>query len=1039
MRNFIHQLSVMLVAAFLFLTNANAQKIGPLWGMTTGGGDSTTGVLFKYNVFSAKDSIVRQFPLADNLSVPGYSRFIQAMDGNYYATMINGGTYNKGCIIECTPTGSVKIMASFNGSNGAFPYSGVIQGADGNLYGTASEGGSAVFGTIFKCTLGGTITTVISFDSLNGENPFGSLIQFHGYLYGMTNSGGLGKSGTVFKCSTAGVLTKLIDFSNKETPYGGLIVVNDSLYGMTNGGGSAGYGTIFKCDTLGKTLITMVDFLNKETPYGDLIFANDGMLYGMTNGGGTNANGSLFKCTTSGSIATLVSFAIGSPYGSLIQGADSNFYGMTNDGGTYNSGTIFQCTTTGTLSTLVNLTSANSYPQGSLLQAANGELYGMANGIIKDGTVFKCTTKGVFTTLFYIGSTDIGNTPYGSLMQASDGNFYGMTQYGGLYGGGTLFSVSANAAINDIINFSDTNGAYPLGSLVQGNDSMLYGMTSAGGQANLGTLFKFNIKTGILTRMYSFSGSDGNTPYGNITVGKDSNLYGMTESGGKFSGGEIFKCTQKGILTVLHSFPGAENPTGSLVQATDGNLYGLASDSGSGYLFCCSITGIFTKLNMFLNKEHPAGSLIQGVDSALYGMAFGGGTSDSGYIFKYTLAGKFTDVYDLTRATGTNPYGSLLQATDSAFYGMTSSGGKNDMGTVFKFTKAGTIDTLFSFSGHNGENPMYNNFAETMSIGIPVVAFPCTGQTLSASVNGGGPGVYKYKWSNGSTSSSISGIIAAGTYTVKVSNAKGLTLTQSITLPSYRILTAQVTKSDLKCMGSNDGSATATAVNGKPPYTYSWNTSPVQTTATISNLKPNAYIVTITDANSCMATQTVTISNPAKVDVVTNSIINASCNGCSDGSAVVNITGGNKNVIVWSDSIGSGYAVLGIHTADSINNITAGTYVCSVTDSCGDSKTDTVRVKQPAPLGIQVLSTSDGITIYPMPTNGHFIMAMAGDGYLRINIYDEAGSKIYSRELSDLHSNGSMTIDLSAYANGIYFAQLITFYGTVNKKIIIQK
>jgi len=110
--------------------------------------------------------------------------------------------------------------------------------------------------------------------------------------------------------------------------------------------------------------------------------------------------------------------------------------------------------------------------------------------------------------LFYIGSTDIGNTPDGSLVQASDGNFYGMTQYGGPFGGGTLCRVSANGTIKNIINFSDTNGAYPLGSLVQGNDSILYGMTSAGGQANFGILFKFNIKTGVLTRIYSFSGSE---------------------------------------------------------------------------------------------------------------------------------------------------------------------------------------------------------------------------------------------------------------------------------------------------------------------------------------------------------------------------------------------------------------------------------------------------------------------------------------------------------------------------------------------------
>jgi hypothetical protein len=88
-----------------------------------------------------------------------------------------------------------------------------------------------------------------------------------------------------------------------------------------------------------------------------------------------------------------------------------------------------------------------------------------------------------------------------------------------------------------------------------------------------------------------------------------------------------------------------------------------------------------------------------------------------------------------------------------------------------------------------------------------------------------------------------------------------------------RDLEASITaKTDVSCLGGNDGSATVTATGGTAPYTYSWNTNPVQTGATASGLMAGTYTVTVTDAGGCVATATAVIGT---VPDVTNPVITA--------------------------------------------------------------------------------------------------------------------------------------------------------------------
>jgi uncharacterized repeat protein (TIGR03803 family) len=183
------------------------------------------------------------------------------------------------------------------------------------------------------------------------------------------------------------------------------------------------------------------------------------------------------------------------------------------------------------------------------LQGSDGNFYGMtsSSGPTGQGTVFKITSGGTFTLLhsFSNATTDGGN-PNGSLVQGSDGNFYGLTQFGGANNHGTVFKITASGTFTLLHSFSSatTDGETPNGNLVQASDGNFYGMTQQGGANSDGTVFKITA-SGTFTLLHSFSTSttDGNSPFSSLMQGSDGNLYGMTQQGGASSTGTIFKET----------------------------------------------------------------------------------------------------------------------------------------------------------------------------------------------------------------------------------------------------------------------------------------------------------------------------------------------------------------------------------------------------------------------------------------------------------------------------------------------------------------
>jgi uncharacterized repeat protein (TIGR03803 family) len=197
-------------------------------------------------------------------------------------------------------------------------------------------------------------------------------------------------------------------------------------------------------------------------------------------------------------------------------------------------------------------------------------------------------------------------------------------------------------------------------------------------------------------------------PQASLIEASDGNLYGASTA----QNGTLFRVTPSGTLSTFYTFSSSANgvgPEANLIQATDGNLYGTTSAGGAAYngtVFKISLAGTFTLLASFgANPCQISNSaLVQGSDGNFYGTTTGG-TNCAGMIYRMTPAGALTTLYNFSGPDGALPAAALVQAPSGTFYGTTVQGGANNAGAVFSITPAGSFKTVFSFNGTNGAWP----------------------------------------------------------------------------------------------------------------------------------------------------------------------------------------------------------------------------------------------------------------------------------------------------------------------------------------------
>jgi hypothetical protein len=244
----------------------------------------------------------------------------------------------------------------------------------------------------------------------------------------------------------------------------------------------------------------------------------------------------------------------------------------------------------------------------------------------------------------------------------------------------------------------------------------------------------------------------------------------------------------------------------------------------------------------------------------------------------------------------------------------------------------------------------------SLSFTASTVGVSCNGGTNgSITVNATG-GVAPLQYSiNGGINYQLSNVftgLAPGTYSVVTKDANGCqTSTSSKTISEPSPLLVSVNVTTVYCFSSTDGSASAVVTGGTANYFYSWNSSPVQANATATNLPAGNYTVTITDQNSCVATQTATINS----SIPQLSICMATVDSISMNNIIYwDKTGFDSSSVfyIYRDTANNNFAEIGTVPFDSLSqftdtvrtlyaangnpNVTSWRYKISVTDTCGN-------------------------------------------------------------------------------------------------------
>lgn len=377
----------------------------------------------------------------------------------------------------------------------------------------------------------------------------------------------------------AQTFTVLYRFSGGEdgkNPYVGLSMDNaGNLYGTTAYGGffgnncqPHGCGCVFKLAHQGGSwlLHPLYQFQGSPgdgaAPSSPVIFGPEGVLYGATAAGGpaggncANGCGTVFKLT---------------PPANFCRSFQCNWSETELYAFSYSDG-------------------AN--PRGEVAFDAAGDLYGATSGgNMGNGTVYELTPASgawILNSLHaFTGGAD-GSEPNGGVQLDPAGNVYGTTLQNGAGSAGTVFQLVPSQTgwgLNTLYSFQvhSSNGSYPWAGVILDPAGNLYGATCIGG-----VIFELSPSNGSWTYnpLYTFSGIP--CPMADLAMDAAGNLYGTTEQGGIHGFGNVFKLTPSNgswIYTDLYDFTGGSDggtPYSNVLIDANGNLYGTASIGGTG-------------------------------------------------------------------------------------------------------------------------------------------------------------------------------------------------------------------------------------------------------------------------------------------------------------------------------------------------------------------------------------------------------------------------------------------------------------------------
>ncbi len=285
----------------------------------------------------------------------------------------------------------------------------------------------------------------------------------------------------------------------------------------------------------------------------------------------------------------------------------------------------------------------------------------------------------------------------------------------------------------------------------------------------------------------------------------------------------------------------------------------------------------------------------------------------------------------------------------------------------------------------------------------------CDGTATATGVIGVGAFTYLWDDPNAQTTPTATGL-CPGLYTCIVTDQNGCFTTVNINITEPTQVTAAINISqNVNCFSACDGFAQVDPLGGTPGYTYSWDNN-AGTNQIATNLCPNTYTATVTDANGCQATATVTITEPTALGITSNTT-NVTCFNACNGTANVNVSGGTGPFSYqWDDPAFS--------TTPAVNNLCAGTYTCQITDALGCVISETVVITQPNELTLVATPTDANCG----QSNGSICIAVVG------------GVAPFTYQWSDINTTTSACVN--NIAAGCYTITIVDGNGCIKDSLL---
>jgi gliding motility-associated-like protein len=508
--------------------------------------------------------------------------------------------------------------------------------------------------------------------------------------------------------------------------------------------------------------------------------------------------------------------------------------------------------------------------------------------------------------------------------------------------------LNTNASFSDNLLWSNGDSASSVSFLSQTDSSIYLTVTNHGAtcvdsvhinisfpKANLTDSISFCADSSII--IYADSGhssyawSNGDTLYYSTALSSGMHYVSITDSLG---------CTNSDSSILINSPITIINMIADSVDCFGGNTGSILVNVSSGtspysYFWDSAVTNITL-------SGAQANYLISGIYYVTVVDSIGCGNNDSVYISQPSSAVSSILVKSDASCMGYNDgNASITSSGGTAPYQYTWSGGIPSVngdsvsalgvGTYFiSVTDSALcvyVDTLTIVSGLN------------LSIDLDSIDVLCYGfntGSISSIINGGAA-PYSYTWNNSSTDTSIQNLMA-GVYILTISDSNNCMAVDSIVVNQPDTIQISFNTYNSSCYSFDDAKIKALITGGVPSYNYIWSTN--EFTDSISALSPGLYNLSITDANNCLISDTIRVTEPDEI-ITSMNIRHPSCYNSTNGMALIAYNGGTGPLThIWNSGT----------SLDSIYNKPDGTYTVIVTDSTGCSVLDTAILIEPSAL-----------------------------------------------------------------------------------------